>query len=159
MAGAEDGREQAVPILTVVDLDEAARFYARLGFEVRSRYDGYLILQRGQATELHLARFPGHDPHRTTGGIYLRVTDPQAVYDALHEELAREDVLYLAPASGLTPELTAGLRARIAAGESVIRLHEIEDKPWGMREFAVIDPAGNSVRVGQTLDGQRDSEV
>lgn len=149
-----DGQERAVPILTVVDLDEAARFYARLGFEVRARFHvhGYLILRRAPATELHLSWSPDHDPHRTAGGIYLRVSDPQAVYEALRDGLAQDRVLYLAPASGLTPELTADLRARVAAGERLIRLHEIEDKPWGMREFTVIDPAGNAVRVGQTLD-------
>jgi hypothetical protein len=33
-----------------------------------------------------------------------------------------------------------------------VRLHEIEDKPWGMREFTVVDPAGNAVRVGEVRD-------
>jgi hypothetical protein len=27
----------------------------------------------------------------------------------------------------------------------------IEDKPWGMREFAVVDEDGNLLRVGQEL--------
>jgi catechol 2,3-dioxygenase-like lactoylglutathione lyase family enzyme len=152
VAGTGDDRERAVPILTVLDLDEAAGFYARLGFEEELRGDDYLIMRRKPATELHLSRFPDHDPYRTAGGIYLRVTDPQSVYDSLRDELAREGVLYLAPASGLTPELTADLRARAAAGERIVRLHEIEDKPWGMREFTVVDPAGNGVRVGQVLD-------
>jgi catechol 2,3-dioxygenase-like lactoylglutathione lyase family enzyme len=158
VAATGDERERAVPILTVLDLDEAARFYARLGFEVESWYrncdydHGYVIMKRRPSTELHLSRFPGHDPHVTAGSIYLRVTDPQALYDALRAELAREGVLYPAPASGLTPELTAELRAKVATGERLVRLHEIEDKPWGMREFTVVDPAGNAVRVGQVLD-------
>jgi catechol 2,3-dioxygenase-like lactoylglutathione lyase family enzyme len=145
--------ERAVPILTVGDLDEAVAFYALLGFRVESRYDGYVIMRRTPTTELHLSLFPEHDPHVTAGSIYLRVTDPQALYDSLHAELARQGVLYPAPASGLTPELTAELRAREARGERPVRLHEIEDKPWGMREFAVIDPAGNGVRVGQVSAG------
>jgi catechol 2,3-dioxygenase-like lactoylglutathione lyase family enzyme len=152
VAGTGDDRERAVPILTVLDLDEAAQFYARLGFGVQSRYHDYLILRRRPSTELHLSRFPDHDPHVTAGGIYLRVTDPQSLYDSLRAELARDGVLYLAPAAGLTPRLTADLRAKAAADERVVRLHEIEDKPWGMREFTVVDPAGNSVRVGQLLD-------
>jgi catechol 2,3-dioxygenase-like lactoylglutathione lyase family enzyme len=152
VAATGDDRERAVPILTVVDIDEAAGFYARLGFEVESRYDDYVILRRRPSTELHLSRFPDHDPHVTAGSIYLRVTDPQSLYDSLHSELARMGVLYVAPASGLTPELTADLRAKAAAGERVVRLHEIEDKAWGMREFTVVDPAGNAVRVGQVLD-------
>jgi hypothetical protein len=28
------------------------------------------------------------------------------------------------------------------------RLIRVEDKPWGMRELAVIDPDGNLIRVG-----------
>jgi catechol 2,3-dioxygenase-like lactoylglutathione lyase family enzyme len=154
VAGTGDDGERAVPILTVLDLDEAAGFYARLGFEVESWYrnQGYVIMKRRPSTELHLSRFPGHDPHVTAGSIYLRVTDPQALYDSLRAELAREGILYPAPASGLTPELTAELRARVATGERLVRLHEIEDKPWGMREFTVVDPAGNAVHVGQVLD-------
>jgi catechol 2,3-dioxygenase-like lactoylglutathione lyase family enzyme len=153
VTGTGDDRERVVPILTVVDLDGAAGFYARLGFEVKSRYDDYLIMQRMPSTELHLSRYPEHDPQVTAGSIYLRVTDPQSLYDSLRADLVREGVLYLAPAAGLTPELTAELRARAAAGERVVRLHEIEDKPWGMREFTVVDPAGNGVRVGQVLGG------
>jgi len=29
----------------------------------------------------------------------------------------------------------------------------IEDQPWGMREFAMIDPSGNRVRIGGGIDG------
>ena len=27
----------------------------------------------------------------------------------------------------------------------------IADQPWGMREFTLIDPSGNHVRIGRTL--------
>ncbi len=27
----------------------------------------------------------------------------------------------------------------------------VEDQPWGMREFLVVDPSGNRLRVGQNL--------
>jgi len=29
----------------------------------------------------------------------------------------------------------------------------LEDKPWGLREFAVVDPDGNLLRVGPMIDG------
>jgi hypothetical protein len=29
------------------------------------------------------------------------------------------------------------------------RLVPVENKPWGMREFAIVDPNGNLIRVGQ----------
>jgi catechol 2,3-dioxygenase-like lactoylglutathione lyase family enzyme len=31
-------------------------------------------------------------------------------------------------------------------------LHPIEEKPWGMKEFAFIDPHGNLIRIGQEID-------
>jgi hypothetical protein len=27
----------------------------------------------------------------------------------------------------------------------------LEDKPWGLREFAVVDPDGNLIRIGQII--------
>ena len=32
---------------------------------------------------------------------------------------------------------------------------KLEDKPWGMREFAVLDIHGNLLRIGQTLESYR----
>jgi catechol 2,3-dioxygenase-like lactoylglutathione lyase family enzyme len=143
-------QERAMPVLTVLDLDEEARFYTRLGFEVLNRYDGYLLLARGDL-ELHLSHWEDHDPARTAGVVYLRVTDAQAIYDDLLAQLERDGCLYLAPASGLTPELSDQLRARVEAGTPTVRLHEIENKPWGLREFAVIDPSGNAIRIGHPI--------
>jgi catechol 2,3-dioxygenase-like lactoylglutathione lyase family enzyme len=35
---------------------------------------------------------------------------------------------------------------------SLPNLHPIEEKPWGMKEFAFIDPHGNLIRIGQEID-------
>jgi catechol 2,3-dioxygenase-like lactoylglutathione lyase family enzyme len=43
------------------------------------------------------------------------------------------------------------LHAEFAAS-GLKNLHPIEDKPWGMREFAIIDPHGNLIRIGQELE-------
>jgi uncharacterized glyoxalase superfamily protein PhnB len=56
---------------------------------------------------------------------YLRVADVEAVYRAF-------------TGAGL-PQ--AGMP----------RMDVLADKPWGMREFAVVDPDGNLLRVGQAL--------
>ncbi|WP_031500987.1 bleomycin resistance protein [Bryobacter aggregatus] len=37
-------------------------------------------------------------------------------------------------------------------GLGLTNLHPIEEKPWGMREFALIDPHGNLIRVGQEIE-------
>jgi hypothetical protein len=147
---AEVELERAIPVLTVLDLDEEARFYARLGFEVLNRYDGYLVLGRGDL-EIHLAYWEDHDPARTAGVVSLRVRDAQAIYDDLRSQLERDGCLYLAPASGVTREFWEELRRRVAAGIPTVRLHEIEDKPWGLRQFSVIDMSGNAIRVGHPI--------
>src|SRR5262245_21323189 len=36
--------------------------------------------------------------------------------------------------------------------ETIAGISQIEDKPWGHREFHFIDPAGNLIRVGHALD-------
>lgn len=143
-------RERAVPVLTVLDLDAEERFYALLGFEVLNRYDGYLVLGRGDL-EIHLAYWEDHDPARTAGVVYLRVTDAQAMYEDLHAQLEGDGSLYLAPASGVTPQFWEELRRRVAAGIRTVRLHEIEDKSWGLRQFSVIDMSGNAIRVGHRI--------
>jgi hypothetical protein len=30
-------------------------------------------------------------------------------------------------------------------------MEALEDKPWGLREFALVDPEGNLVRIGQVM--------
>jgi len=34
---------------------------------------------------------------------------------------------------------------------AITGISQIEDKPWGRREFHFIDPAGNLIRVGRAL--------
>ena len=30
-------------------------------------------------------------------------------------------------------------------------MEALEDKPWGLREFALVDPEGDLVRIGQVM--------
>jgi catechol 2,3-dioxygenase-like lactoylglutathione lyase family enzyme len=115
------------PILPSRDLDATATFYGRLGFEVAGRYPppgGYLIL-RGHGLELHFFAFPEHDPSRCYAGAYVRIAE----VDRLHARLAE-----------------AGL-----AESGIPRLVPPQDKPWGMREFALIDVDGSLIRAGTPL--------
>jgi catechol 2,3-dioxygenase-like lactoylglutathione lyase family enzyme len=38
-----------------------------------------------------------------------------------------------------------------AWAEGEVALSDIEDRPWGMREFSFSDPSGNLIRVGHNL--------
>ncbi len=118
--------DQAIPILPSRSIAGTVAFYRQLGFEGDAHaYDsGYAILCRG-AIELHFFAHPALNPAENDAGCYLRVQDVQAIYRAF----AAADL----PAAG------------------VPRMDALEAKPWGMKEFAVIDLDGNLIRVGQEM--------
>ncbi len=116
----------SIPILPARDLGETRAFYERLGFRVAGwwpdEFGGYAILVKGDLS-MHFFLYEDVSPSENCAQCYWRVTD----VDALHAECQAADL----PSSGAP------------------RLDAVEDKPWGMREFAIVDPSGNLVRVGQ----------
>jgi len=116
----------AIPILPACDLAETRAFYERLGFLVAGwwpeDFGGYAILVKGDLM-MHFFAYAGLSPLENYAQCYWRVKD----VDALHAECAKAGL----PRLG-TP-----------------RLEGVEDKPWNMREFAIVDPNGNLIRVGQ----------
>ena len=153
---AADDLVRIVPVLTGTDLPPMVRFWRRLGLEVTADFDGdYIILatdpSREAAVEVHLSHWDDHDPH-TAGVVYLRVRDAAALYERLKAQLESEGVLYLAPGTGLTRELTEEVRRMEDAGTPFVRLHELVVQDYGQIEFAVIDPAGWLVRVGSPAE-------
>ena len=116
----------AIPILPARDLDETRAFYERLGFRAAgwwpSEFGGYAILVRGDLS-MHFFAFEDLSPAENYAQCYWRVKAVDALYAEYH-------------AAGLPRSGTP-------------RLGPVEDKPWGMREFAITDPNGNLVRVGQ----------
>lgn len=119
--------ERSEPILPSRDLAETRQFYERLGFESwwkgQASWD-YEIVSRGNLV-LHFFHEGELVPGENDNSCYLRVLDA----DQLHSELA---VLAL-PIKGI-PRLTAPA-----------------NQPWGMREFTVVDPSGNLLRIGHNL--------
>lgn len=119
--------ERAEPILPARDLDEIREFYGRLGFH--SWFGGsapwhYEIVSRGNLA-VHFFLESTLDPAVNNSSCYWRVPDA----DALHREFT---ILNL-PVEGI-PRLTAPA-----------------DQPWHMREFALVDPSGNLIRIGNSL--------
>ncbi len=118
--------DRAIPLLPSRSLAATFAFYQRLGFTGEVMAMGtYAVLERGDL-ELHF--FLHHDlqPEQSHFQCYLRVGDARA----LHREFSTAAL----PAHGI-PRLTA-----------------IEAKPWGMLEFALVDPEGTLVRVGEPLE-------
>ncbi len=109
-------------IVPVRDLDAALGRYRRMGFEAR----GYEGPERYGFVDrgqvsLHLTEATGHDPLSTDSAVYLYVSDA----DAVHAEW-----------------VAVALEGRLEAPF---------DRPWGMREFAYVDPDGTLHRVGSPL--------
>lgn len=71
---------------------------------------------------IHLTEWAEHDPLRTASCVYLYVSDA----DALHADWAA------------LPDLAG-------------RLTDPGDTPYGLREFAYVDPDGTLHRVGSRL--------
>ena len=115
----------AIPILPSRSLNDTLAFYRRLGFDGEVLgFGNYAILRRG-TVELHFFAHPELRPAESYAGCYIRVTDVERIYLAI--KLAQ------LPQKGIP------------------RQDPLEDKPWGMREFAVVDLDGNLIRIGQQI--------
>ncbi len=115
----------AIPILPSRSLSATLDFYRRLGFEGEVHPHGnYAILNRG-SVEIHFFGHPELVPAESITGCYLRVSD----VDAVERDFAAAGL----PRTGIP------------------RQDRLETKPWGMREFAIVDPDGNLIRIGQIL--------
>ena len=89
------------------------------------------------------SRSPELDPFANPTSVYVDTADP----DALHAEWLPLGFWLM---QVITPELAAEARERWARGEPVGRMNErVEDKPWRVREFALLDLDNNQLRFGR----------
>lgn len=117
-------RDLAIPILPGRSLPATIAFYERLGFDGEIVGQAYAILTRGDL-EIHFFEYPEVNAAISHAGCYLRVADVDALYEAFQ-------------AAHLPPQ-------------GIPRMDKLENKPWGMREFAVIDEDGNLLRIGKVI--------
>ncbi len=121
-----DAAGRTIPVLPSRDFSTTSGFYAALGFATTSEFPGeYLIVRRDDGLELHFFAAPHLEPATNDHGCYIRLRSAAAVDDT-HD--AWRDAI---PDSG---ELTTPI-----------------DTDYGLREFAVLDPDRNQVRVGGVL--------
>ena len=121
-----ENTDLAIPILPCRSVSATTEFYRRLGFEGGAHgFDqGYAIFKRG-TIELHFFAHAELDPDASWAGCYIRVSDVQTLYEA---------------------SLACGLPT---SGRP--RIYPLEDKPWGLKEFAVVDLDGNLLRIGEVI--------
>lgn len=116
----------AIPVLPSRSIPDTVSFYKSLGFEggPHDFNKDYAILTR-KGIEIHFFKHRELNPWASSAGCYIRVSEVDPFY---------QSCLNLAlPATGIP------------------RLDPLENKPWGLREFSVVDVDGNLIRIGQIL--------
>lgn len=100
-----------------------AYYVEQLGFQLvgTQDYPEYLMVKK-DAVELHFFLFPGLDPLQNYGQIYLRTEAIDSLYQYF-------------------------LERKVAIHPN----GPLETKPWGMREFSLLDPDRNLLIFGQEL--------
>ena len=110
------------PKLPMVNKAATLAFYVeKLGFTLLADHGNYLILKK-EGVELHFFAMPQLDPLKSDFMAYVRVDEIEGLN---------------------TQCLQSG--AQFSTGG------RLETKPWGMREFSLIDPSGTCLTFGMPV--------
>ena len=110
------------PKLPMRDKADTREFYLKkLGFvEFGSAdFEGYLMVQKDKV-QIHFFEFSELDPNENYGQVYIRTDDIEGLYRSL---MVRN-----------------------------VKIHpngHLQVKPWGQKEFSVLDPDNNLLTFGQ----------
>ena len=112
------------PKLPMRDKTTTKDFYLnKLGFQEfgSADYDGYLMVEK-DSIQIHFFEFKELDPKENYGQVYIRTDDIDNFYQSM-----------LAKKANIHP---AGY---------------LQVKPWGQKEFAMLDPDNNLLTFGQSV--------
>ena len=112
------------PKLPMRNKDATQDFYVnKLGFRNvgNSDYEGYLMVEK-DSIEIHFFEFKEIDTRDNYGGVYIRTNDIDSLYASL-----LENKISIHPNGAL------------------------DIKPWGQKEFALLDPDNNLLTFGQSI--------
>lgn len=93
----------------------------QLGFKEIGDYKGYLMVKK-DSVEIHFFEFKELKPKENYGQIYIRTNDIDGFYKSLIE--------------------------------NKIKIHPngaLHAKPWGQKEFAMLDPDSNLLTFGESI--------
>ncbi|MEV0440299.1 VOC family protein [Streptomyces spectabilis] len=125
--------EKTIPLLPCPSIQPVVDFYTALGFETtylqKSPY-AYAVVERGPV-ELQFFGMKQYDPAASYSGCYVLTDDVDALYATFRAGLKA--------AYGKVPR------------RGLPRIGPLKDMSYGVRQFLMTDPAGNSIRVGQQL--------
>lgn len=112
------------PKLPMRDKQLTKDFYVdHLGFHVFGGADfpDYLMVEK-EGIQIHFFLFRELEPKENYGQVYIRTNDIDAVY-----------------------------RDFLDRGTAIHPNGHLEDKPWGQREFSILDPDNNLLTFGESL--------
>lgn len=113
------------PKLPMRHLKVTRDFYTQLlGFHPLGdpNFEPYLMVRREQV-EIHFFAFPGLNPAENYGQVYIRTNDIDHLYQSMQER-----------------------------GVAIHPNGALTTKPWGQREFSILDPDNNLLTFGQTIN-------
>jgi len=128
--------ERTIPILPCRSIDDVLAFYVALGFEIpyrQERPNTFAIVRRG-GIELQFFVLKALDPAQSYSTCYVLVPDVDALYAAFTEGLRA--------ATGRVPS------------RGVPRIGPVKDMSYGVRQFVMVDPGGNYIRIGQPIEAR-----
>ena len=112
------------PKLPMRNKNVTRKFYInKLGFKEfgSADFDGYLMLEKDQI-QIHFFEFKGLNPRENYGQVYIRTDTIDSLYQSLLDT-----------------------KTTIHPNGS------LETKPWGQKEFSVLDPDSNLLTFGQNI--------
>lgn len=115
---------QVNPKLPMRDKNKTREFYiTELGFQIigTEDYEGYLILGKDQV-QIHFFEFHELVPEKNYGQVYIRTNGIDQVYESF-----------------------------IRRGISIHPNGHLEAKPWGQKEFSLLDPDHNLLTFGEAI--------
>ena len=96
-------------------------YIKQLGFQEIGDYEGYLMVKKDKI-EIHFFEFKTLDPKENYGQVYIRTDNIDSFYQSL-----------LDSKTAIHPN------------------GPLETKPWGQKEFSVLDPDNNLLTFGQSI--------
>jgi len=112
--------ESIIPKLPSRNLAATKSFYEKLGFtQTGGNYPDYLMMTRDNL-EIHFFLFPDLDVSQNYGMCYVRVKNIDALYAAFQK-----------------------------AGIDFPDSRMLKQKPWGQKEFSIIDTEANLLTFGE----------
>ena len=111
-----------IPKIPFIDKEKTLNYYTNLGFKLTADYEDYLILENTQL-EIHFFHYPNLEKEKSDFMLYIRCSEIENLYQNLQN--------------------------------NQFEIHPngpLETKPWGQKEFSLIDPNGTLLTFAESTN-------